>query len=220
MKRVRIGLCLVGVSAVALLSGQAAAQQGEQERKPGQVQGHEQGEGEMSPEMQKIWEAMAKLGTPGAHHEHLKPLAGSWNLTVKYRMEPDAEWTEEPSSSEISWLFGGRYLIQKVKGQPMPGSEEAFEGIGFIGYDNTRDQFFSTWADSMSTALYVSHGTSDASGKVITLTGESYCPRAEKLVTDKGVIKIINNDKWVYEMYAPGPDGKLFMSMEITYTRK
>jgi hypothetical protein len=74
--------------------------------------------------------------------------------------------------------------------------------------------------DNMSTMLYVSQGKCDASGKVITLTGESFNPMTMKPQTEQSVMKIINNDKWIFEMHQPGPDGKMFMMMEITYARK
>lgn len=34
------------------------------------------------------------------------------------------------------------------------------------------------------------------------------------------VEKMVDADHWTMQMYQPGPDGKEFMGMEISYTRK
>ena len=45
-------------------------------------------------------------------------------------------------------------------------------------------------------------------------------PATRKEVDFKEVFKPIDNNFQVMEMYAPGPDGKEFKTMEIKYTRK
>lgn len=172
---------------------------------------------EMSAEEAKRMEAWAKAATPGEHHEHLKPLAGHFNAASRWRMSPEAEWTESDGTADFTWIMGGRYLLEKVEstvdGQP-------FEGMGLIGYDNVSGKHFSTWVDSMGTGLMTSSGTCDASGKVITYYGELADPMTGQQKKVKSIHRVINNDKHVLEMYDRGPDGKEFQSLEVTYTRK
>jgi hypothetical protein len=41
-----------------------------------------------------------------------------------------------------------------------------------------------------------------------------------KSITIRSVERIVNDDSWVMETYGPGPDGKEFQMMQITYPRK
>ena len=229
MKRTGWWMGLIGVSALALMSAPVTAQQEKEPKKPEAKKPEptketkpagEKGQAAPDPEMQKMMEQWATVSQPGEFHGHLKPLAGKWNLALKWRMAADAPWTEETSSAEITWIMGDRYLMQKVQGQPMEEDGPPFEGLGLIGYDNLRKHYASTWIDNMSTTIYTTTGTCDASGKVVTLTGEGFNPMTMKPQKEKNVYKIINNDKWVFEMYQPTPEGKEYVSMEITYTRK
>jgi hypothetical protein len=64
------------------------------------------------------------------------------------------------------------------------------------------------------------YGTCDPDGKIITMTGEASDPMSGKTNQKwRTVLRIESKDKHVFEMYGPGPDGKEFKQMEITYTR-
>ena len=68
-------------------------------------------------------------------------------------------------------------------------------------------------------SIMTGHGKCDASAKVITLTGEYYDPMTKKLKTSKTVLRIINNDRHVFEMFDKTPEGEEFVSLEVTYSR-
>jgi hypothetical protein len=74
--------------------------------------------------------------------------------------------------------------------------------------------------DSMGTAIMRSTGKGDASGKTITMSGTMDDPMQKKSMPFKETIKVVDNDHHVFEMWSPGPGGKMFKMMEITYTRK
>jgi len=164
--------------------------------------------------MKAMWE---KLGAPGEFHKHLQPFIGKWKLVVKYRMDPAAEWKESLSESEVEWIIGDRFIREEVEGEMEEGVK--FEGLGFTGYDNLKKKYVSAWMDNMGTGMMVSEGSCDESGKVFTFVGEHIDPMTGKAGKDKTVLKIVNNDKHVMEMYMNGPDGKEFLAMEIVYTR-
>ena len=180
-----------------------------------------QDEGKGQAEGEAGWAEMMKYAKPGEHHKHLNALVGSWNLNVKHRMEPDAEWMEEKSTSEVKWILGGRFLEEVAKGTEAGPTGVPFEGKGFFGYDNFKKKYVSTWADNMSTSIFISYGTCDESGKTITLTG-----RGDNVFTGKSnqqfksIVRIINDNKHVFEWWGPSLDGKDYQMMEITYTRK
>lgn len=71
----------------------------------------------------------------------------------------------------------------------------------------------------MSTSMMLSMGSADADGKSMTFTGSMDDPMTGKPLSIKEVVRVIDNDHHVMEMWNPAPDGKMFKSMEITYSR-
>jgi len=63
-------------------------------------------------------------------------------------------------------------------------------------------------------------GSADASGKTFTFTGENFDCMEGKPVKSRSTMEIVNNDKQVMKMFAPGPDGKEFLTFEMVVTRK
>jgi hypothetical protein len=168
---------------------------------------------DMDPAMM---EAMMKAGMPGPAHKMLDGMAGSWDTKVSSWMVPGSEPMVSNGTSENKWIMGGRYMEQRFKGDFMG---MPFEGLGYTGYDNVKKQYFGTWVDNMSTGMMTSVGTG-GSGNTMTFKGTYADPMTGKDVTCEEKVTVIDNDHTVFEMWAPGPDGKMFKSMEIAYARK
>ncbi len=169
------------------------------------------------PSEEEMMEAMIKAGTPGENHKLINTFAGTWSAAVKMWHGADSPAEESRGTATSKWIYGGRYLHEEFKGDfgGMP-----FEGSGLWGYDNVKKQFFSTWIDSMSTGLMVSTGKYDAASKTFTFTGSFPNPITGKDEKAREVVKIIDDNKHVFEMY--GNDmgtGKEYKMMEIIYTR-
>jgi hypothetical protein len=158
-----------------------------------------------------------KYATPGQNHKLLEPLIGSWNVSTKFQMGPDAPMDTSSGTSECKWILGGRFVSEEVTGN-MGGMP--FHGLGLTGYDNYKQKFFNIWMDEMSTTYMISAGAVDSSGKIFTLTGtyEDYLTGG-KVKLFKMVTRIISADKHVNEMYDTVPDGKEYKTFEATYTR-
>jgi len=171
---------------------------------------------EMAAQMMAMYQ---KLAEPGEFHAHLRPMAGKWRISGKYRFMPGAEWVESKSTGESKWILGGRFLDMKVKGDPMPGSDTPFEGFGVFGYDNQKKKYTSVWMDNMGTLIMAGEGTCDPSGKVITMMSHYTDPVMNTETSMRSVYRIINNDKYSLSMYGIGPDGKEFLMMELNYAR-
>ncbi len=176
--------------------------------------------GPQDSEMAKAMEQMMKLAAPGEHHRHLAPLAGKWAVAGRFRMSPDQSWETSQSESETEWVLGGRFLLQRVRGEPMPGMPTPFEGLGMTGYDNAKKKYVTTWADNMGTMLIYAEGTCSQGGKDITYVFDMLDCMTQREITVRMVIKIESNDKYVMEWHQPGPDGKEFLGMVLTSTRK
>jgi Protein of unknown function (DUF1579) len=161
--------------------------------------------------------AMMKAATPGDAHKKLGGMVGTFNADVKMFMAPGAPPTGGGGVSENTWALGGRWVEQQFTGtfMGMP-----FQGIGYTGYDNIKKKYVGTWMDNMMTAMMVSEGTPDASGKSITFTSTMDDPMTGKSSPVKETVTVVDEDHHTLEMWGPGPDGKVFKMMEINYSRK
>jgi len=168
---------------------------------------------EMDPAMMK---AMMDAATPGAAHKALDGMIGTWDTKVTSWMMPGMDPMVSTGTSENKWIMGGRYVEQRFKGDIMG---MAFEGIGITGYDNVKKQYFGTWIDSMSTGMMTSVGTG-GDAKTMTFKGTFADPMSGKDVTCEEKMTVIDADHTTFEMWVPGPDGKMFKTMAIEYSRK
>lgn len=186
---------LTGALAVAVAVGAARAQ-------------------EMSPEDMKKW---AQYSNPGDLHKQLEPLIGGWQETVRFWFAPGTDAVESASTSEAEWIMDGRWVKQEHDGSAMG---QPFHGFGLLGYDNYREEYVSIWIDNMSTAAMITRGTYDPVTNTMTMTGTVDDFMGGKSdVPLRTVMHWKDPDTAVYEMYAPGPDGTEFMTLEVTGRR-
>lgn len=170
----------------------------------------------MDPKKLAEMEAMMKAGTPGEFHNHLKPLAGKWSYTIKMWMDPASAPSESKGASNWEWIHGGRFLVQKVKGEPDEMSPTGFEGLEILGYNNVTKKYTSAWCDSMGTGLMTSEGTYDPATKTFSFTGEYDCCITNKVKTVRTTVKLIGDKEYAMEMFGTGTDGgKEFKHLEI-----
>lgn len=171
----------------------------------------------MPEEMQLQMAKMKEAGSPGIEHTVLNSLEGKWNVSSKFWMKPDAPEETSTATAEISWVLGGRFLKQDYKGS---WSGQAFDGMGFLGYDKIKKAYVSIWMDNMMTGISQSTGQYDAASKTIKAEGSMSCPMTGE--TDRWFrdeLAIINEDKFTYSMFAKDETGKEFKGMELTYER-
>lgn len=166
---------------------------------------------------QAMMQEWMKLSAPGESHKILATMAGDWDMEVKSWMAPTATPKVTKGKSDAKMIMGGRFLTEEVKGEMMG---MPFEGQSLCAYDNMKKKFISTWIDNMGTTIMFMEGTFDPATKTMTMTSTTYDPMAKKDVPVRTVTRILDDNKHVFEWYSPGPDGKEFKGMEITYTRK
>jgi hypothetical protein len=160
-------------------------------------------------------EAYTKAATPGAQHARLTRLAGHWTTQVKAWFVPGQPAAESTGTMDIAPILGGRYVEAVHKGQMMG---QLFEGREIDGYDNVAGQYVSSWIDNGGTGVLMLTGQADASGKVVTMTGDFVDPATHKKMTYKGVSTLVDDDTMRYESYmvAGGKEAKI---MEILAKR-
>jgi hypothetical protein len=144
-------------------------------------------------------------------------MAGNWKLAVTMWMAPGAPPAKSVGTAEFKPILGGRYLQQEVRGD-MNG--QAFEGLGVEGYDNVTKERFATWVDNMGTGAMITKGKCGTHAKKCTLKGKVPDPIAGKEVPVTETITMNDDNSFTFEMQGPGPDGKVFKTLEIVYTRQ
>lgn len=124
----------------------------------------------------KIMAVYEKAATPTEMHKKLTGLVGKWEQKNTFLMGGSTP-QESTGTCEYRSIHGGRFVIgENACKITMPGpdgkpAEKAFTGFNLMGYDNTLKQYQSCWCDSMGTGMFMSTGTPDATGKVITFEG-------------------------------------------------
>ena len=172
---------------------------------------------QMSAAEQAAMEKYTQAATPGPEHQKLMKMAGKWKLQVTSWMAPGAPPMKSEGTAEYTSVLGGRYLQQDVK-STMAG--QPFEGRGYEGYDNVTKEYFGTWMDSMSTGLMTTRGKCPAQAKKCTYKGTVSDAMAGKAVPITDTLTFTDDDHFTMEMHGPGPGGKNFKMLEITYTRQ
>ncbi len=155
---------------------------------------------------------------PGEMHRRLAPLEGEWALKTKWRMGPDSPWEDAEATAHREWIFGGRYLIEKVKGETPMGP---FEGMSIMGYDNLREEYVTIWIDNWSTGFHIARGEAGENPKVMESEGHISNPMTgEKEQWFRDRMEIVSGEKNVFQTFHKGPDGDEYMAMEIVGKRK
>jgi len=203
-------------AALSLGAGALAQSKPEPKAKPGEKTPAPQKAPEMSAGEKAAMEAMMKAGRPGPEHAFLATLAGEWKTVVTNWSAPGKEPTVSEGHNVATMVLGGRYLEERFESTFM---ETPFRGIGFTAFDNVTHKFVGTWIDEMSTGIFVSEGTLDASGKVLTTVGSYNDPVTGKPQLLRAVMTVVGPDEHRVEMRGKGPDGKEFKMMEMVYRR-
>ena len=74
--------------------------------------------------------------------------------------------------------------------------------------------------DNMSTGMMMSTGATSDSGKSWTFTGSMADPMTGKDTKVDEKITVVDADHHTMEMWGPAPDGTVYKTMQIEYSRK
>ena len=183
-----VPFAMVAAPAYATPQDQAAKPQGSQAAPAPSMEG----------DMAAMTEAYQKAAAPGAPHQRLARMAGHWTTTIKSWMAPGQPPVESTGTMDAEMILGGRYLEAVHKGAMMG---MPFEGRELDGYDNTTGRYVTSWVDNMGTGVMSLVGEADASGNVLTMTGEIVDPLSHKRMTYKGVTTHVDDDTFHYESF-------------------
>ncbi|MGH7242622.1 MAG: DUF1579 domain-containing protein [Phycisphaerales bacterium] len=153
----------------------------------------------------------AESDKPGAHHKWLEQLEGDWATEAKV---PGSDKSDKGTLT-AKMVLGGRFLSLDFDGR---SHGQFSRGTGLMGYSNADKRYEEYWAESSSTRMQYFTGTTDAAGKVLTLTGDDV-DAAGKKTKLREVTTIISKDSVRSDLYATGADGKEAKILETTYTK-
>jgi hypothetical protein len=176
------------------------------------------------PSESDMMATMMAVAQPGENHKQLESMAGKWNYTVKWWMNPQSPPSESAGTTVAKMAMGGRYLISNHTSKiTMPGADGKmttmeFHGMSIDGYDNAKKKYVNSWIDNMGTGIMNSEGTFDDATKTLTSLG-SYAPMPGVVTKVKEVTKFVDDDHHTMEMFEDR-GGTLVKTMEISYTRK
>ncbi len=168
---------------------------------------------EMQSEEMKAW---MEFMTPGEQHAWLAKAVGDWKVTNKYWYSPDSEPEVSEGTATAEMIMGGRYLQFTHRGTIMG---MPFEGVSIEGYDKAREKYIAIWYDNMGTSITYSEGTLDKENNLLIYEGKMSDPMTKEFVWFKQTVKLVDDNRYDFEMYMKSPDGAEFKNMEITFTR-
>jgi len=162
--------------------------------------------------MMAAWQASM---TPSAGHKRLESIVGKWRTKTTLTMDPGAPPEVTTGRSEHRWVLGGRHVEQRYTGAMMG---MPFEGLGYTGYDNAQGKYVGTWMDSFGTGVMSSIGVGRPKDDALDFDAQAYDPSG-KPMNFRCKLRVKDRNRHSFEMWAHAPNGKLFRTMIVEYTR-
>ena len=142
-------------------------------------------------------DAPSELEKPGEYHQHLKMMAGTWDVKSKFYLVPGQ--TIEMNGVEVAKMQpGGFWLISDFTGKFMG---QPFHGHGVMGYEAHRKKYVGMWVDTIASVMVTSTGNCTKDGKVHTMIGKSFDPMQKREVTYKQVTIIRDANTKTFHLY-------------------
>jgi Protein of unknown function (DUF1579) len=152
----------------------------------------------------------------GPELQAMEPLVGFWKAKVLFWQDPTKPPQESEGTMTRKWIMGGRILQEDFDGK-FAGAD--FKGLGLTCFDPQKKKYVGTWVDSMAPSISMMESTYDAKTKTFAGSMDEIDPQTGKKVKARDVLRIIDNDHHVQEMFSTPEGGKEGKMMEIHYHR-
>lgn len=103
--------------------------------------------------------SFAATPPPDAEHARLATLAGRWDVVQTMWTSPGKAPQVDRGSATITPVLNGSRLRQELH---IDAKDKPFDGLGYLGYDNTGREYYSTWMDINFPGIIVATGGYDA----------------------------------------------------------
>lgn len=172
---------------------------------------------ELPPDSAKVNDAWMKHMTPSKTHEIMAKDNGVWDEQMTMWETRRSEPTKTVFRVENKMVLGGRYQESTHKGTVMG---MPFEGKSTLAYNNTTQEYVSTWIDNMGTGIIIMKGHFNDKTKSINFEGKVVDPLTRKEKKVREIYTYIDDNTQKMEMFDTGYDGKEFKNMEAILKRK
>lgn len=153
-------------------------------------------------------------GSIGAPHRQLARLAGDWQVTQSLWMQAGQAAQVNAGTAHFAMVLGGRHLRQDLRIDSHP----AFQGLGYIGYDNTARRYDSSWMDLNFTGLLLLHGDYDPRHATYRFRGEMQDAQGHAVPT-RQELQVLDGRHLVARYFeGAGADERLVVQLE--YSRR
>lgn len=149
----------------------------------------------------------------------LGQLAGSWDGSLKVFLHgnppPEVSATD---TNTTDWTLGGLW-IQSESLLKFPGTPDITWRI-LMGYNPSHKNYVRIALSSQDPRETISTGTYDAATKTFTFKGVERSPVTGDDFGRRDVIKLVDPDKFTWEIFYTFQDGSELRAFNGTYTRK
>jgi hypothetical protein len=167
-------------------------------------------------DMEAMMKKAEKFTKPGKNHEHLRRFLGRWDTELRFFMAGQA-MPPEKGTAETTWLLQDRVVQTHTKGMLMRKPSESFL---MMGYDNFKQSFVFSYAQTMDTAMNHGEGDLTQDGRTLICYGtidEYLTGEHDKMV--KYVWRFESDDRIVWEVHDLPIGENHTKVVEVVYTR-
>jgi len=164
-----------------------------------------------------IVKAMDAAMEPGDQQKRLDFMVGTFDVKVKVWINPGEPPIESTATGVASWVLGHRYIQQMLSGYIMG---EAWNGIGYAGFDNVEGVYVACYMDTGSTGMEWYRGSMAPDGKSAKLTATIADAITLKPTKLEMRLTMSPDGNHVTQLWQEDLGGRMFESMELTFIRK
>ena len=164
-----------------------------------------------------IVKAMDNAMEPGEGQKKLDFLVGNFDVRVFVWIDPAKPPIESRAVAVSSWVLGHRYIQTMLSGFILG---EAWNGIGYAGYDNLAKQYVACYMDTGSTGMEWYTGSMAPDGKSATLKATIIDAMTLKPSKLEMRLSIGADGDHITELWQSDPSGKMNKIMELQYRRQ
>jgi hypothetical protein len=137
---------------------------------------------------------------------------GTWDATTEIRPSREGPVERSTGVATSRRACGGRWLLTDYR------SDTGFEGHGVYGWDPARGKYVGTWVDNLRGFIAVSEGEWDSATRTMTFVTEATV--GDRTLRWRETTETRDRDTQVFRSFMPGPDGREFELMTVTYRRR
>ena len=160
--------------------------------------------------------AMDATMTPGPEQARLNDLVGTFDVTISIWVTPKSVPITSSAAAVSKWVLDGRYVQTSLSGYV---DGQAYNAIGYAGYDNAGKVYQASWMDNDSTAQTWYQGGFTPGSKMAVMTATTVSPVSGKREPIELRLTIDKAGNHVTELWGTGGGKTVFKMMELRYVR-